>query len=126
MRRLCTAVLALVFFPMLIAGPGCKPKATMPSPIPVDQLPTLLEKAFASAATEAKDLAGQVATSVKAQDYTKAHPQLQTLAAMPNLNKDQLDVTARGLLTLNQLLQNAQTQGDQKAAQTLQNYRANK
>jgi hypothetical protein len=98
----------------------------MPAPLPVAELPAALEKAFRAAPVEVKDMAGQIVALVRAQDYSKAHPQLLALAATPKLTREQLDVTARGLVTLNELLQAAQAQGDQKAAETLQTYRINK
>jgi hypothetical protein len=98
----------------------------MPAPLPVAELPAAFEKAFRVAPAEAKDMAGQVVALVRAQDYSKAHPQLLALAAAPKLTPEQLDVTARGLVTLNELLQAAQAQGDQNAAQTLEMYRKTK
>ncbi len=126
MRSLPVPKIFLLLLLVLGCGFGCKPKASMPTPLPVEQLPGALEAAFSSAAAETKDLASQVVASVRARDYSKAHPQLQILAATPHLTQEQLTVTARAMLTLNDLLQAAQNQGDQKAAQTLQNYNANK
>lgn len=114
---------ALALLLLIICGLGCKPKATMPTPLPVAELPTALEKAFRIAPAETKDMAGQVVALVRAQDYSKAHPQLLALAATPKLTPEQLDVTARGLVTLNELLQAAQAQGDTNAAQALETYR---
>lgn len=126
MKHLTVVRTFLALFLVLGCSFGCKPKSSMPIPLPVDQLPAVFEKIFSTAPPEAKDLAGQVVASVRAQDYPKAHPLLQTLAAMPKLSAEQLNVAARGMLTLNELLQSAQAQGDQKAAETLQTYRANK
>lgn len=117
---------ALALLLLIICGLGCKPQATMPTPLPVAELPAALEKAFRVAPAEAKDMAGQVVALVQAQDYPKAHPQLLALAATPKLTREQLDVTARGLVTLNELLQAAQAQGDEKAAQALETYRKSK
>ena len=124
LKRIIPASLLL----LLLAGftLGCEREAVAPTPIPVDQLPGALQSAFSGGSAEAKDLVSQVVAAIQAQDYSKAHPLLQTLSASPNLTKAQIEVTARGLLTVNELLQTAQAQGDQKAAQTLQNYRANK
>lgn len=104
---------------MLLAVPGCNRSSAPPTPLPVEQLPSALEKAFSQAQPESKDLAKQVVASVQAQDYAKAFLELQQLAAMPNLTKEQRTVTARGLLTVNGLLQTAQTKGDEKAAEVL-------
>jgi hypothetical protein len=124
-RKNTTRIVVLLLL-FSVCGFGCKPKALMPAPLPADQLPAALEKAFRTAPAEVKGLADQVIASIKAQNYAKAHPQLQSLAMAPNLNKEQTDVTARGLLTLYGLLQSAEAQGDQKAAEALQQYRANK
>lgn len=86
----------------------------------------MLDKAFAKAKPEAKDLAAQVVAAVQAKDYSKAYLTIQTLAGKPGLTKEQLSVTSRGMLTVSELLQAAQTQGDQKAAQTLKTYRLDK
>ncbi len=119
--RIASAVLLA-----LVVSLGCKPQIVAPEPLPVDQLAGALEKAFSSAPAQAKDMATEVAAAVRAQDYAKAQPQLQVLAGLPKLSKEQISVTTRGLVTLNEALQNAQAQGDQKAAQTLQNYRSTK
>ena len=111
---------------LIICSLGCKPKASMPTPLPVAELPTALEKAFLAAPAEVKDPASQVVSLVKAQDYAKAHAQLVALGTTPKLTREQLEVTARGVLTLNELLQAAQAQGDQNAAQALETYRRTK
>jgi hypothetical protein len=92
----------------------------------VDQFAVTFNKAFAGAKAETKDLAAQVVTAVQAQDYSKAFAQLQSLTSAPGLTKGQQSVLARALLTVNELLAAAQSQGDQKATQTLQIYQKNK
>ena len=92
----------------------------------MDQFAATFNKAFAGAKAETKDLATEVVTAVQAQDYPKAFAQLQYLTAAPGLNKEQRSVMARGLLTVNELLAKAQSQGDQKAAQTIQTYQRNR
>lgn len=113
-------VLVLLAFGLL----GCKPKETIPTPLPAEELPAALEKAFATAPAPAKAAASDIVAAVQAKDYGKAQSLLQALAVMPKLSKEQVSITSRAVLTVNELLQAAQAQGDQNAAQTLQNYRS--
>ena len=117
-----TCALALVLMLVL----GCSRASAPPTPLTAEELPAALEKAFAKAKPEVKELAAQVVASVQAKSYAKAFQSLQNLAARPGLTKDQLSVASRATLTVNELLQAAQTQGDAKAAQTLKTYRLDK
>jgi hypothetical protein len=114
------AVLGLTF------GVGCNRPSPPPTPLSVEELPAALEKAFAKAKPEIKDLATQVVASVQARDYSKAFLTIQNLASRPGLTKDQASVTGRATLTVNSLLQAAETKGDKQAAQTLKTYRIDK
>ena len=119
-------VFALVLlFPWLFSV-GCGRNAGPPEPLPVEQLPAALQQAFSKAKPDIKEVADKVVALVEAKDYSKAFWAMQHLSTMAGLTKDQNSVTTRGLLTLNGLLQAAQTQGDQKAAQTLKNFRGNR
>jgi hypothetical protein len=126
MKPLCATKITLALLLLLISGLGCKKDVPPPTPLPVDQFAATFNKAFAGAKTEAKDLAAQIVTAVQAQDYSKAFAQLQSLTSAPSLTKDQRSVLARALLTVNDLLAAAQSQGDQKAAQTIQTYQRNR
>ncbi len=118
----------LVFALLLVLGlgAGCNRTEPPPDPIPAAELPAALEAAFAQAKPEAKTQASQVVALVRARDYPKAFAALQALATRPGLSKDQLRVVSGATLTVNSLLQEAQTQGDTKAIQTLENYRRDK
>ena len=126
MNRLCNAPITFAVLLLLISGLSCKKDIPPPAPLPADQFAATFDKAFAGAKAETKDLTTQVVTAVQAQDYPKAFEQLQSLTAVPGLNKAQRSVVARALLTVNELLAAAQSQGDQKAAQTIQNYQRNR
>ena len=118
-----------VLFPLLLvllAGSGCDRASKPLPPLPLDQLPAALEKAFTKAEAETKDLAGSVVASVRSQDYAKAYLSLQTLLGKPNLSREQKDVTARGMITVHIALETAQANGDAAAAQTLQNLQRDK
>jgi hypothetical protein len=122
MKYSFVARLTATLFVSFICAFGCKPKDTMPAPLPADQLPAVMQQAFASAPASAKALAGEVVAAVQAKDYSKALSQVQALTVVPKLKKEQISVASRALITINELLQAAQAQGDQNATQTLQNY----
>ena len=110
----------------LALGTSCSQKVPPPTPLAVDQMPTVLQQAFTKANAEAKDLVGQVLSAMTAKDYSKAFTAIQGLSARPGLSKQQQSAAACALLTINNLLQTAQTQGDANATETLKTYRVNK
>ena len=126
MKLLSATRITLALLLLLMSGLGCKKDVLPPTPLPVDQFATTFNRAFAGAKADVKHLAGQIVTAVQTQDYSTAFAQLQTLTTASSLTKDQQRVLARALLTVNELLAAAQSQGDQKAAQTLQIYQKNK
>ena len=119
-------MVALSLQVLWLCATGCSKNVTAPPPLPADQLPAAMQKAFSKAKPEIKEVADQVVASLQATDYAKAFAGMQKLGGQSGLNKEQIDVITRGSLTLNGLLQAAQTQGDQKAAETLKTYRINK
>ena len=123
-------VLPIVGFPLLFTllfALGCgNHEVAAPAPLAVEQLPAAIEKAFAKAKPAAKELATQVITSVQAQDYSKAFLDLQTLAANPDLTKEQSSVASSAMMTVNELLKTAVSKGDEKSAATIRNYQLTK
>ena len=111
---------------VLLAGSGCDRASKPLPPLPLDQLPAALEKAFTKAETETRNLAGSAVASIRSQDYANAHLSLQTLLGKPNLSREQKDATARGMITVHDALESAQAKGDAAAAQTLQNLQRDK
>jgi hypothetical protein len=105
---------------------GCSKNIPPPVPLPVGEFATTFEKAFTGAKGEAKELATQIVAAVEAKDYSKAFMQLQTLFSAPGLTKEQQGLLTRASMTLNEVLASAQSQGDQKAAQTIQYYNKTK
>jgi len=89
----------------------------------VEQIPTEMNKAFAKAPADVKDVVNQLNTTLGAKDYVAASQAIQTLFNLPVATKDQRMVTVRSMLTINSLLQTAQAQGDQKAAAVLSEQR---
>ena len=117
---------AFVVLLALVVCLGCRKSTPPPMPLTVQELPAALQTAFNKAKPEPKALAGQVVAAVQAQDYPAAFLAIQNLANSPGLTKEQMSVTSRATLTVNALLQEAQTKGDAQAEQTLQNYRRDK
>jgi len=126
MRPLHLRNIALSLLLGLTFGLGCNRSTPPPAPLTEQELPSALEQAFSKAKPEIKDLAAQVVAAVQARDYSKAFRAVQSLAGQPGLTKAQMSVTSRATLTVNSLLQAAETRGDQKAARTLKTYREDK
>lgn len=120
MRSLLLSIAVVGFTLLSLLAVGCNQASAPPAPLSLADLPGEFDKAFAPAATETRNLAGQVAASVRGQDYNQAFVDLQSLAAAPNLTKAQARLLARGRLTLNEALAAAQSRGDAKAAAVLQ------
>ena len=114
-----------MLFPLLF-GAGCDRSSAPPAPVAEAEIPAAFEKAFAKAKPDAKELASQIVASVQAKDYSKAFAGLQTLTTLAALTKQQMNLASSALLTVNNLLQAAQAQGDAKAAETIQYHRATK
>jgi hypothetical protein len=105
---------------------GCDRSSAPPPPLALEDIPAALQKAFSKAKPEGKELVSQTVTSLQAKDYSKAFLALQALSGSSGLTKEQSSVTGRAFVSVNSALQSAQTQGDTKAAETLQTYRINK
>jgi len=111
---------------VLLIASGCKKPEGPPPPVSLEQLPSALEKAFAKGKPEAGEPLGALQAALRDKDYPKALMAMQAVTALAGLNKEQANVAAAGLVSINNALQEAQSQGDQNAAQTLQTYRATK
>lgn len=106
-------------------GPvGCNRAGSQPpAPLAVEQIPQEMNKAFAKAPADVKEMVNDLNKALEAKDYVAASQVVQTLFNLPVATKDQRMVTVRSMLTVNSLLQTAQAQGDQKAAAVLSEQR---
>ncbi|MGH7972607.1 MAG: hypothetical protein ACREIC_28170 [Limisphaerales bacterium] len=111
---------------LAVLGAACSQQTPPPQVMTAEQLETALDHAFSAAKPDLRQLESDIVSTLKAPDYSRAYLQLQKLSSQTGLNKQQDQVVASGLLTVNQLLQSAQSQGDTNATQVLQNYRATK
>ena len=99
---------------------GCSKTAGPPKPLAADQIPAELQKAYAKAKPEFKDVVQQISSAMQQKDYPGANAGIRVLFNATEGTKEQRSVTARAMLTINQLLQEAQAQGDAKAAAAIQ------
>ncbi|HEV2211162.1 MAG TPA: hypothetical protein VG167_20550 [Verrucomicrobiae bacterium] len=111
---------------LAVLGSACSKQTPPPQVMTAEQLETALDHAFSSAKTDLRQLETDIVSALKTPDYSRAYLQLQKLSSQTGLNNQQNQVVASGLLSVNQLLQTAQTQGDTNASQVLHNYRATK
>ena len=82
-----------------------------------------MDRAFARATPECKDLIAQLKTALGARDFPSAFQFVQTLSTLPDASKAQRLVVARSMLSIQAALQTAKSQGDAKAAAAIDNYR---
>src|SRR5215470_8218858 len=97
----------------LLLASGCRKANVPPPPLAAEQIPAELQKAFASSTPEFKDVAQKISTALAEKDYPTASAGIQVLFNAPGVTKPQRVIAARAMLTINQLLQEAQAAGDQ-------------
>lgn len=119
-------IVSCVWLLALLATVGCNKSNSPPLPLSVEQLPAAMEKAFAKAKPELKDLAAQVVSSVQTNAYAKAYQELQSLSSVPDMTREQFSVIGRAMITVNLLLQSAAAKGDENAAEAVKVYRSQK
>ena len=114
---------------LLLAGVilfGCSRNAGPPPPLAADKIPIELPKAFNKAGQEAKDLVAKVISSLQTKDYPTAYEAVQALGAVPDTTEQQRSFATRATLTIYGLLQEAQAQGDDKAAAAIRYHQMSK
>jgi len=109
----------------LLASSGCS-KSGPPQPLPPEQAPTELTQAFTKAKPELKVMAGQAVAAIEAKRYPEASVLLLELSSNPALDAKARDVVTRTTLSVNQLLRDAQTNGDPQAAEHLRRLQQSK
>ena len=100
----------------LLALTACSPSQTAPTPLPLAEIPAELRKAFAQAKPDTKQRLDQMLSALDAKDYPAAYQGGESISAAPGITKAQMMVTARALLEVHRLLQEATAQGDPRAA----------
>ena len=111
------SLLVLVLATFLASG--CGDSTQPPTAISMDQIPTELGKAFASAKGDAKELSGLAVTAVQSKEFPKASMVLQALARRSELDTSQSRVVAGAAMTINAALLKAESKGDPRAAEAL-------
>jgi hypothetical protein len=126
MKRLSLLSICLVTAVATFVTAGCSKAPTPPTPLAADQIAPELQKAFAGAASPAKELVDEIVAAVHTNGYVAAFQTVQALATVPGLSKEQRFLMARAQLAINGLLQSAQAQGDENAAAAIKFYQRNK
>jgi hypothetical protein len=125
MTRICfqwmpgLSALALLFLA------GCGETAKSPPPLPIDQVPQVLESAFKNAPAEAGAAASEAISAVR-EDASGALDELQELSIRPDLSDEQRMAASRAMAAYLQKLRETAEKGDKKAEDALQQYRATK
>ena len=109
----------------LLVAAGCG-KNEPPQGLPAEQVPAAVQSAFEEATPEVKDAAKEVVNSLQGKDQAKAFLELNTLSTRTDLTPAQREAASRSMLSLNESLRTAASQGDQRAAEALQVYRSTK
>lgn len=109
----------LIALVAVLGALGCNRTPGPPPPLPAEQIPVEMQKAFAKSSTEVKDLIAEIERALSSKDYPAAYQRVQVICNLPEATPEQRQVSTRALLTLNALLQAAQAQGDQGAAAVL-------
>lgn len=125
MMQVCLYRTGLTLLIISLLAAGCS-KSSPPTPLALEELPAAFEKAFSKGKPELKVLANEIVASVKAKDYPKAFAELQYLARVTDLTKEQATTMGRATITISELLQAAEAKGDEKATVTIENYRKTK
>jgi hypothetical protein len=81
---------------------GC---AKQVHPLTLAEIPPAIRKAFQSAPAEIQKTSNSIITQVEHKQYAPATMQIQALMEAPELSKEQRDIIARSLMTLNENLQ---------------------
>jgi hypothetical protein len=125
-RRWAACALLSLSLALVAFAPGCQKDIPPPQTMTAEQLESALDQAFAGAKPDQRQLESDTVAALKKPDYSAAYLQLQKLAGQAGLSTRQNQVLSSGLLSVNQFLQTAQTQGDTNAAEALQLYRSTK
>lgn len=104
---------------------GCSRKEAALAPVPVEQVPQLLDNAFQSAPEEIKVEARELSTSVR-EDVTGTLTELQNLSSRPDLTDEQRQAAARAMASVHARLLEEAAKGNKKADAELEHYRATK
>jgi hypothetical protein len=106
-------------------GAGCG-SGGPPAPLALEQIPAAINKAFATAKPEHKELADRAVSALQGKETGKALLVIQGLCGVPELTKEQRAVATRAVLALNEELRAAAARGDKDAAEFLRMRQANK
>jgi hypothetical protein len=103
-----------------------KRDAAAPSPLPEDQIPSVVSQAFNGSAKETQVQVAQYVNHFENRDFPAAFEDMQQIVHNKNLTPDQRIVLARALMTTSQKVREAASAGDQRADEALRSYTSTK
>jgi hypothetical protein len=113
------SVIRLILVFGLLGLAGCSKPPTPPAPLPVEQIPTEMQAAFAKASPELKAKVNDILQALQSKDYPAAYQGVNSIYGMAGVTEAQRALGARVIMTLNGLMQAAQAQGDQNSGAML-------
>lgn len=116
----------LILCAAIVCAAGCSKQPGPPPPLAAERIAPEFEKVFGQAKPETKDVATKVTAGLQTKDYAASYDAVQALIALPDLSKDQRALSVRAMLTIYGLLQEAQAQGDEKAAAAVRYHQSTK
>jgi hypothetical protein len=119
MKHRLVKTIGLIASLAMLGPAGCDKDPGPPAPLAAEAIPAEMQKAFNSAAPEAKDSVSRLTSALQGKDYPAAYEEVQALCSLPGETSEQRALAARALLTMTGLLQTAQAQGDERAAAAL-------
>ncbi|HAV61001.1 MAG TPA: hypothetical protein DCY13_01380 [Verrucomicrobiales bacterium] len=111
---------------LMLCGCGEDTASRAPEPLAVEQAPTTLEQAFASAGGDLKLMADEAIQFLRNGDYPRALVALQKLTSRTDLDGHQRGLASQALLTANQKVAEAAEKGNAEAEKLLRYRSANK
>lgn len=124
--KTCCKLGLLICLVLMLVSPACNRSEAPPPSLSMEELQPAIEMAFAKANSDCKHLVEPVFKALQVKDYSAAYLSLQMVRSAPGLTKEQSRIVSSVLLALNNALQEAESQGDQRAVQTLRLYRSTK
>jgi hypothetical protein len=121
--KTCVKPVCLALLIGSLANLGCHRDPGPPQPLAAENIPSEFAKGFSKAKPQVRELSAQIVSALQSKDYAAAYGSVQNLCALPEATQKERALAARALLTITGLLQTAQSQGDEKAAEVLNAYK---
>src|SRR5438309_10363657 len=110
MKKCFARAFSLPLVIVLLGVTGCNRETGPPPPLALEQIPAELLKVYAKAKPDDLQVVTLLNSSLQTKDYPTAFQAVQVLCNAPVATKEQRNIAVRAMLTINGLLQTAQSQ----------------